>query len=139
MGNRAIDYQISGLLNSPIRSPWRRLRQRGVGNDGRTDERSQADQIVAAHGSVELVALRRLRERDAILQKTESDNRRGQRDTIIARLDQRIGEHVQALERALTAADEARAAELSADDHALRNVENAGESLDEVSNALVDS
>ncbi len=54
------------------------------------------------------------------------------------RLDERIGEHVKALSRAYTAAGAAKAAEVSLDDAALRGVENAGESLEEVSRAIVD-
>jgi hypothetical protein len=61
-----------------------------------------------------------------------------QRLAIVARLDRRIREHVHALERAFSAADEARAAELSLDDSALRSVETTGESLEQISKALAD-
>jgi hypothetical protein len=53
-------------------------------------------------------------------------------------VDERIGEHVKALSRAYTAAGAAQAAEASLDDAALRGVEHAGESLEEVSRAIVD-
>jgi MFS family permease len=57
---------------------------------------------------------------------------------VIRVIDQRISEHVAALTRALTAVDAARAAEVSLDDTALRSVETVGESLDQVSRAIVD-
>jgi hypothetical protein len=53
-------------------------------------------------------------------------------------VDTRIAEHVAALARAYTAVDAARAAELGLDDAALRNAEDIGESLEEVSRAIVD-
>jgi hypothetical protein len=53
-------------------------------------------------------------------------------------VDERIGEHLAALSRAYTAAGAAHAAELSMDDTALRDVESAGESLEQVSRAIVD-
>ncbi len=58
--------------------------------------------------------------------------------SVVARVDERIGDHVRALSRAFTAAGAAEAAELSLDDAALRGVENAGESLEEVSRAMVE-
>jgi hypothetical protein len=57
---------------------------------------------------------------------------------VVERVDTRIADHVTALSRAYTAAGAAKAAELSLDDAALRGVENAGESLEEVSRAIVD-
>jgi hypothetical protein len=53
-------------------------------------------------------------------------------------VDQRIGEHVTALTRAYTAIDTARAAEVGLDDAALRGVETVGDSLEEVSKAMVE-
>jgi hypothetical protein len=61
-----------------------------------------------------------------------------QHAAVVRRLDERIGAHVAALGRALCAADEARAAEASVDDRALRSVESAVESLEQVSKALLD-
>ncbi len=58
--------------------------------------------------------------------------------TVLIRVDERIGDHVKALARAYTAAGAARAAEVSLDDSALRSVETAGDSLEEVSRAIVD-
>jgi MFS family permease len=54
------------------------------------------------------------------------------------RLDERIGDHVKALSRAVAAAGAASAAEVSLDDSALRGIEAAGDSLEEVSRAIVD-
>jgi hypothetical protein len=59
-------------------------------------------------------------------------------EAVLRRVDERIVEHVRALERAYTAAGTAKAAEASLDDAALRSVENAGESLEQVSRAIVD-
>jgi hypothetical protein len=58
--------------------------------------------------------------------------------TVVERVDARIGDHVEALSRAYTAAGAAQAAELSLDDAALRGVESAGQELEEVSRAIVD-
>jgi MFS family permease len=59
-------------------------------------------------------------------------------EAVMKRVDERIGDHVRALSRAYTAAGAARAAETSLDDAGLRGVENAGESLEQVSRAIVD-
>jgi hypothetical protein len=59
-------------------------------------------------------------------------------DAIMGKVDARIAEHVAALTRAYSAADAARAAEMSLDDVALRGVETAGESLEAVSRAIVE-
>lgn len=53
-------------------------------------------------------------------------------------IDQKIADHVAALTRAYTAVDTARAAELGLDDEAARGVDAVGETLEEVSRALVD-
>jgi len=57
---------------------------------------------------------------------------------VLRRLDQRIDDHVESLTRMYTAADAASAVGLSLDDSALRNVENARETLDEVSKAIME-
>jgi hypothetical protein len=59
-------------------------------------------------------------------------------DAVVRRLDQRIGEHVASLTKMYTAADAASAATLSLDDSALQKVDSAGDSLDEVSKAIVE-
>jgi MFS family permease len=57
---------------------------------------------------------------------------------VVRRVDQRLAEHVDSLTRMYTAADTASAVKLSIDDSALRNVESAGETLDEVSKAIME-
>jgi hypothetical protein len=59
-------------------------------------------------------------------------------DAVLTMVDQRIAEHVGALARAYTAVDTVSAARVGLDDTALKNVESMGESLDEVSRALVE-
>lgn len=57
---------------------------------------------------------------------------------VLRRVDERIADHVKALSRTYTAAGAAKAAEASLDDAALRSVETAGESLEEMSRAIVE-
>lgn len=57
---------------------------------------------------------------------------------VVRRVDQRLAEHVDCLTRMYTAADTASAVKLSIDDGALRNVESAGETLDEVNKAIME-
>ncbi len=59
-------------------------------------------------------------------------------DAVLSMVDQRIAEHVSVLSRAYTAVDTARAAAVGLDDVALKNVESMGDSLEEVSRALVE-
>lgn len=59
-------------------------------------------------------------------------------DAVLAMVDERIGEHVSALTKALTAVDATRAATVGLDDAALKNVEAIGETLEEESRALVE-
>ena len=59
-------------------------------------------------------------------------------EVVRRRIDERIGDHVKALSRAYTAAGAAKAAAVSLDDAALRGTETAGESLEEVSRAIVE-
>jgi MFS family permease len=59
-------------------------------------------------------------------------------DTVLVMVDQRIAEHVSVLARAYTAVDTVSAARVGLDDSALKNVESMGESLDDVSRALVE-
>jgi MFS family permease len=59
-------------------------------------------------------------------------------DAVLAMVDQKISEHVSVLARAFAALDTARAARIGIDDAALRNVESMGESLEDVSRALVE-
>ncbi len=64
--------------------------------------------------------------------------RRTHREAVVRRLDQSIAEHVATLARAFTAADDASAAEASLDDQAMRTVETTGESLEQMSKAIVE-
>ncbi|MBX3222116.1 MAG: hypothetical protein KF795_16480 [Labilithrix sp.] len=59
-------------------------------------------------------------------------------DAVLGMVDQRIGEHVAVLARAYTALDAVSAARIGLDDSALKNVESMGESLEEVSRAIVE-
>jgi MFS family permease len=59
-------------------------------------------------------------------------------DAVLEMVDQRIAEHVSVLGRTYTAVDTVTAARLGLDDSALKHVESMGESLDEVSRALVE-
>ncbi|MDB4945146.1 MAG: hypothetical protein JWP97_4680 [Labilithrix sp.] len=59
-------------------------------------------------------------------------------DAVLGMVDQRIAEHVTALGKAITAVDTARAAAASLDDAELRSMETMGDSLEDVSRALVD-
>jgi hypothetical protein len=59
-------------------------------------------------------------------------------EAVVKMVDAKLADHVAALSRAYTAADTVRAAEVGLDDAALKNVETAGEELDEVSRAIVD-
>lgn len=59
-------------------------------------------------------------------------------DAVLGMVDQRIGEHVAVLARAYTAVDAVSAARIGLDDSALKNVESMGESLEEVSRAIVE-
>jgi MFS family permease len=59
-------------------------------------------------------------------------------ESVLGMLDQRLDEHVTVLARAYTAVDTAAAAAVSLDDTALKNVEHVGESLEEVSRAMVE-
>jgi len=59
-------------------------------------------------------------------------------DQVLGMLDQKITEHIQALAKAYTAVDAVTAARIGIDDSALKNVDSMGDSLEEVSRALVE-
>ncbi len=59
-------------------------------------------------------------------------------DAVLGMVDQRIAEHVSVLARAYTAVDAVSAARVGLDDTALKNVESIGDSLEDVSRALVE-
>jgi hypothetical protein len=58
---------------------------------------------------------------------------------VVAMVDDRIAQHVAALTRAFTAHDAARAAGVGLDDAALRDVQNVGETLETLSEAIVET
>lgn len=59
-------------------------------------------------------------------------------DAVLAMVDQRIIEHVTVLSKAIAAVDTVTAARLGVDDAALKNVASLGDSLEDVSRALVE-
>ena len=59
-------------------------------------------------------------------------------DQVLKMLDQKIAEHVQVLGKAYTAVDAVTAARIGIDDSALKTVDSMGDSLEEVSRALVE-
>ncbi len=58
--------------------------------------------------------------------------------SVVAMVDQRIADHVKALSRAYAASDTARAAAVGLDDVALKGALTVGDSLEDVSKAMVD-
>ena len=59
-------------------------------------------------------------------------------DAVLGMVDQRIQEHVAVLAKAYTAVDTARAAAVGIDDAELRNIDTMGDSLEDVSRAMVE-
>jgi len=59
-------------------------------------------------------------------------------DAVLAMVDQRLAEHVAVLSKAYTAVDTARAAAVGLDDADLRTVDSMGDSLEDVSRAMVE-
>jgi MFS family permease len=59
-------------------------------------------------------------------------------DAVLGMVDQRITEHVTVLAKAYTAVDTARAAAVGIDDADLRNIDTMGDSLEDVSRAMVE-
>jgi hypothetical protein len=97
--------------------------------------RTWASLLRLAEARVRLV---RVSERPGSAAAVSGAVRREATAAVAKRLDERIAEHVAALSKAIAAAGAARAAEVSLDDTALRGVETAGESLEQVSRAIVD-
>jgi hypothetical protein len=57
---------------------------------------------------------------------------------VLGMVDQRLAEHVTILSKAYTAVDTARAAAVGLDDADLRTIESMGDSLEDVSRAMVE-
>ena len=95
----------------------------------------------ARHARKTWQALLRLAEARVRLERTRAvrSNETSAAEAVVKMVDAKLSDHVTALSRAYTAVDTARAAELGLDDAALKNVETAGESLDEVSRAMLDA
>jgi hypothetical protein len=105
----------------------------------RTVDDDLLDAKTARHAHGTWAALLRLAEARLRLSRAPSRTLESSpAEAVQKRVDERIGDHVKALSRAYTAAGAAKAAEASLDDAALRGVENAGESLEQVSRAIVD-
>jgi hypothetical protein len=83
-------------------------------------------------------ALVRLAEARCKLERAATTGASSQAERVRALLDDRIAAHVAVLCRAYLAVDAARGAEATIDDAALRSVESVGESLEQVSDALVE-
>jgi hypothetical protein len=84
-------------------------------------------------------SLARLAEARARLERRRTPGIASSSDAVVAMVDDRIAQHVAALGRAFTAHDAARAAGVGLDDAALRNVESVGESLETLSEAIVET
>ncbi len=84
------------------------------------------------------IRLERSRPHALLAATTETSSPAPAADAVLGMVDQRIAEHVSVLARAYTAVDAVSAARVGLDDSALKNVESMGESLDEVSRALVE-
>ncbi len=84
-------------------------------------------------------SLLRLAQARARLERThERRPARAHGEAVAKRLDEKLHKHVEVLARMYTAADEAKAVEMSLDDAPLRRVETHGESLEQMSKAIVD-
>jgi hypothetical protein len=84
-------------------------------------------------------ALLKLSEARVRLERTRAVRTEGSpAGEVVKMVDAKLAGHIAALARTYTAADTVRAAEIGLDDAALRQVESAGEELDEVSRAMVD-
>ena len=83
-------------------------------------------------------ALLRLAEARLRLERRGSAPRSAHAGGVMARVDQRIADYVGVLTRAYVALDTAHAAEASLDDAAMRSVETVGESLEQVTSAIVE-
>jgi hypothetical protein len=105
----------------------------------RTAEPALLDRAATRDAHKTWRSLLRLAQARVRLERAKAERpRRAPAQAVIARIDDKIGAHVQALSRMYTAVDEARAAEASLDDGALRSIETSGESLEQMSRAIVE-
>jgi hypothetical protein len=91
-----------------------------------------------AEARVRLERMRAVRPLGVRVEPTGAPKVASATDAVVTMIDQKIADHVAALTRAYTAVDTARAAELGLDDAASRGVDAAGETLEEVSRAIVE-
>ncbi len=84
-------------------------------------------------------SLLRLAEARVRLERRRTPGAPSASDAVVAMVDDRIVQHVAALTRAFTAHDAARAASVGLDDSALREVQSVGDSLETLSEAIVET
>lgn len=106
----------------------------------RTVDEDLLDGKTTRHARATWAALLRLAEARVRLTRAPASRRAegSPANAVKKRVDERIADHLEALSRAYTAAGAVRAAETSLDDAALRGTENAGESLEHLSRAIVE-
>jgi hypothetical protein len=105
----------------------------------RTADDVVLDRAAARHVRRTWTSLARLADARVRLERRRSVGATATSSAVVAMLDERISQHVSALRRAFTAHDAARAAGVGLDDAALRDVENVGESLETLSEAIVET
>jgi MFS family permease len=148
------DHPVAHALESAadeVSEPARAALREGAGIRRNAEEavldRKTAEQVKQTWASLLRLAEARMRlersvgaARGSALQAATapSQAKPSHADAVVKMVDQRIGEHVTALTRAYTAVDAAAAAEVGLDDAALRGVETVGDSLEEVSKAMVE-
>jgi hypothetical protein len=128
-------YALDGLAEQVGEAPAEAMRQGAELR--RTVDETMLDQESRRHARSTWSSLLRLSQARARLERAGSP-KRVRRAAVVERIDERLAEHVTALERMYLAADEAKAAEASLDDRALRRVETSGATLEEMAEAIVD-
>lgn len=124
--------QTAAAVSEPARSDLRNGAElRRTADVDVLDGRSQREVRATWRTLLRLAEARLRLERGAVAENTHAH-------AVRRKVDERIADHVSVLVRAYAAVDAARAAEASLDDRALRRVENVGESLEQVSKALVE-
>jgi len=125
-------------LSSHLPEPARRTLSEGAALRRNASE-IPLDHETGPHVRKTWLALLRLAEARTRLERTRVVRTRdgAPADAVVAMVDSKMADHVAALARAYTATDTARAAEAGLDDAALRSVDAAGETLDEVSRSVL--
>jgi hypothetical protein len=105
----------------------------------RTVDASMLDRSSEAQARKTWRSLLRLANARVRLERTHKQRpARAHGEAVAQRLDAKLAKHVEVLARMYTAADEAKAAEMSLDDAPMRSVEDRGESLEQMSRAIVE-